>query len=151
MRELQLTFKLKPLTLNKAFGQSGPRRFPTKELLKQRKVIDAKCRDAHEFIFDFERNYSPYEHVLFLTIIIYDNYSKIFKKDGTPNKRYLDVDNSKKYLTDQVFKNFDKLDDSQVFHSTVIKKAWDLDYPETIYCLQILDKDSYIVGQSGSF
>lgn len=93
-------------------------------------------------IFEFETNYSPYEHMLWGEVYLF--LPNIMTKKGYLSKTAGDVNNTK-ILTDSIFKCFDKMDDSMLFRESSVKyKSWDnnhhIAYRLKRVDLELLDK-----------
>ena len=139
--KIEFLFKnCKPVSNNKttSFTKKG-KYYPNKEKIVFKRIIDVQTLAQRHEIFDFETRYSPYEHCLRATIVIYIPESKLITKKGYVSQKSLDLANCEKVLTDSVFKRFEKIDDSAICYLNMEKRT-SLDNTYRIYyCLEIVD------------
>lgn len=116
--KIKFTFEdLKPVSTNAYKApkvlRGRPIMFKTKKATDFEKQILLQMHDKGAEIFDFESNFSIYEHILSCDILI-ESPDLITKKDGVISSKSIDLDNNAKVLIDAVFKKFEKLDDKMI-------------------------------------
>ena len=82
--KIEFLFKnCKPVSNNKttSFTKKG-KYYPNKDKVVFKRIIDVQTMAQRHEIFDFEARFSPYEHCLTATIIIYIPGIKIDYKEG---------------------------------------------------------------------
>jgi len=130
MNKIEFYFKdLKPITQNHAVKhkviKKGRKNIVTSYKSDIAKVYEQtiliKTASRRPDIFDFEANYSPYEHFLACHIHFYMPKNKLITSKGYVNNKSIDLDNSLKYLIDAIFKRFNKIDDSAICQITSYK------------------------------
>lgn len=113
MKDLKLLFEnLKPPSNNNLFATVGKRRIKSKAYRLFEAEVLKKTQNDHELFFDFETQFSPYEHCLHCNILIL--IPRLLTAKGTIAKRKHDVANFEKSISDSIFKNFVELDDSYI-------------------------------------
>jgi hypothetical protein len=146
VNQINFLFKnLKFLSANKAY----------KNVVINRKSRRAKTADAKGFekrvvlemlkrkpdIFEFQKHYSPHEHVLIGTVYMFLPKNKLFKADETISKTGGDVNNNKVF-TDSIFSVFDELDDAMLISEPPFKLISPDKNHHMGYILEIYDKDN---------
>ena len=131
--KISFAFKsLKPLSMNglyktvmtkDRYGKTKPRRAKSKKGVDYEKRIKLELLNRRYEINKFETETSVYESFLTSTIVCEVPKSKLVtKKDGGVSKTSIDVDNISKALTDNIFSFFNKLDDSIICSTHVVKR-----------------------------
>jgi Holliday junction resolvase RusA-like endonuclease len=113
---------LKPFSTNNtvSFNKKGRYYKNTKKDDFQKRVFCEMISHKAD-IFEFETNFSVYEHFVAGSLCIFVPKSKLVTKKGYISQKSGDIDNGCKALLDSVFKHFEKLDDSIICNLQVFK------------------------------
>lgn len=120
MNQITFLFKnTKPVSLNNMYvtAKNG-RRFKSKNAVELEKHMTCQMFTQKPEIFDFENSCSMFDHYLSCRIIYFMPKTKLITKKGYISKKSGDItENLNKATVDNVFKFFEKLDDSIICHS----------------------------------
>lgn len=123
MDTLSITINEKPPSTNSLYytDRRTGTRHKSKEYRAFEKVVD-KHISSLKFSFNkFDTAFSPFDHCLFVTMLIEIPESDFFTKDGKIRARKHDWDGFPKPFQDSIFKHFEKIDDAYVINGNVAK------------------------------
>lgn len=137
--------RLKPFSTNRSvsFNRKG-KYYKSKDKANFQTYIDAVMSQHKPHIFDFNKQFSPYEHFLVGGVYIFMPRNKLFTKRNTISKTSFDVNNCKVF-TDRIFHHLSEMDDSQLISEPPFKLLspdgfYHMGYKLEIYDIETIEK-----------
>lgn len=152
MARISFLFKnLKTFSTNKSvnFNKKGKYYKSSKKDDFQKRIYCEMLRHRPE-IFDFEAQFSPFEHVLIGNVYMFIPKKSLITKKDCINLNSGDVNNNK-VLTDCVFKAFNKLDDAYLITEPPLKLFSPDENYHLAYSIEIEDKENLDVWSENAW